>query len=124
MSIIKSIWNYKCPRCRKGDLFTKPFVLSKPLSMHERCDCCQLKYESEPGYFFGAMFVSYIMTGWLFLGIIAFCMMVLGWGINASFAMLIVIAALLYFWIARISRSIFINVDVKYDKNIQCTKKL
>lgn len=83
--------------------------------MHERCNCCDLKFESEPGYFFGAMFISYIWTGWLFLAIIGFCMMVLGWGVNASFALLIFIAAILYFWIARISRSIYIHIDVKYD---------
>ena len=27
--------------------------------MHERCEDCDLKFEREPGYFLGAMYVSY-----------------------------------------------------------------
>ncbi len=118
MNLLKSIWNYKCPRCRKGDLYTKPFTISKPLSMHEKCGQCDLKFEPEPGYYFGAMFISYIWTGWIFLFIIGFCMLILDWGINESFALLIAIVALSYFWIARISRAMYIHLDVKYDKSI------
>lgn len=117
MSFLKSIFNYNCPRCRKGELFTKPFNISKPLDMHERCSECGLKIEPEPGYFFGAMFISYIWTGFLFLGIVGFCMMVLDWSVNKSFILLIFIAAVMYFWIARISRSIYIHLDMRYDPN-------
>ena len=114
-NFIKSIFSYNCPRCREGELFVKPFKFSAPLKMNERCSVCNQKFEPEPGYYFGAMFISYIWTGFLFLGIIGFCMLVLGWGVNASFALLIFIAAVLYFWIARISRSIYIHLDVRYD---------
>lgn len=27
--------------------------------MHERCPVCDLKFEREPGYFLGAMYISY-----------------------------------------------------------------
>ena len=58
MNIIQSIWNYKCPRCRKGDIYVKPLKYTDPLDMHDRCDHCNLKFEPEPGYFFGAMFID------------------------------------------------------------------
>ena len=42
-------------------------------------------------------------------------MLVLGWGVNASFALLIFVCALSYFWVARISRAMYIHLDVRYD---------
>lgn len=114
MNILQSIWNYKCPRCRKGDLYVKPLKLSDPLNMHEHCDHCGLKYQPEPGYFFGAMFISYIWTAWLCLSIVGFCMLVLGWSITASFALLITVAIASYILVLRISRVIYMHIDVKY----------
>lgn len=54
----------KCPNCKKGDIFeTKGniFLLRMP-KMHKRCSVCDLKYEKETGFFFGAMFVSYALA--------------------------------------------------------------
>ena len=33
-----------------------------PIAMHERCPVCGLKFEREPGYFVGAMYMSYALT--------------------------------------------------------------
>jgi len=30
--------------------------------MHERCPVCDLKFEREPGYFLGAMYISYAIA--------------------------------------------------------------
>ena len=117
MNIIKSIWNYKCPRCRQGDMFVKPFTFNNPLNMHDSCDHCGQRFTPEPGYYFGAMFISYIWTGWSCLFIVGFCMIVLGWSVYASFALLLAITVLTFFWIARISRSMYIHMDVRYDPN-------
>lgn len=120
---MQSMWKYKCPRCREGDLFTKPFNLKKPIEMHERCSCCGLKYEAEPGYFFGAMFISYIWTGFACLFIIGLCLLVFKLSVNVSFAILIAAMVLSYFMILRISRSMYIHFDVKYDKNFTKLEK-
>jgi len=117
MSLIKSIWNYKCPRCRQGDLYVKPFDISKPLNMNKSCSCCNQNFEPEPGYYFGAMFISYIWTAWTCLSIVGFCMLVFGWSVEQSFALLIFISALSYFFVLRMSRSMYIHLDVKYDKD-------
>ncbi|MFO0436645.1 MAG: DUF983 domain-containing protein, partial [Sphingobacteriaceae bacterium] len=65
-TIISMLFN-KCPRCHQGDVFTEknPYKLNKVFSMHETCSHCQLKYEKEPSFFYGAMYVSYALTsGW------------------------------------------------------------
>lgn len=117
MNIIQSTWNYKCPRCRKGDQFVKPLQLSNPLHMHDHCDSCGFNFEPEPGYYFGAMFVSYIWTAWGFLFIVGFTMLVLKWSITAAFALLIVIAIASYLFVLRMSRSIYLHLDNKYEPN-------
>ncbi len=113
--MLSSIWNYKCPRCRQGDLFVKPFNPKDPLNMHKECSNCKLNLHPEPGYYYGAMFISYIWTGFLCLSIVGFCMLVLGWGANSAMAMLIFIMAVMFFFVMRVSRVMYIHLDVKYD---------
>ncbi len=61
----------RCPRCREGRIF-KGFA-----TMNDPCPVCGLIFEREPGYFFGAMYISYgiavvflvplyYLAGWLF----------------------------------------------------------
>lgn len=114
MSLIKSIWNYTCPRCREGDLFVKPFNIAKPLEMHERCSVCNQRFEPEPGYYFGAMYISYMWTGGVCLVLVGFCILVLGWSVEKSFALLIALTIPSFCFVMRISRSIYIHLDVKY----------
>lgn len=54
----KAMWNAKCVRCRKGDMF-KPGMMSQ--TMYKRCPYCDLFFERHPGYFWVSMFVSYAM---------------------------------------------------------------
>lgn len=49
----------KCPRCRKGNMFSTPMYSFKQQKMHVNCPYCNMKFEKEPGYFYVAMFVSY-----------------------------------------------------------------
>jgi uncharacterized protein (DUF983 family) len=46
----------KCPRCRAGSLYEKPF------RMRFACAHCGLKFEREQGYFVGAMYINYAAT--------------------------------------------------------------
>ena len=52
----------KCPRCRRGDMFTTPMYGFKLQKMNDNCPHCGVKFEREPGYFYVAMFVSYGMN--------------------------------------------------------------
>lgn len=53
----------KCPQCRQGNIFEFPAAkLSKFHKMNERCPHCGLRLEPEPGFYQGAMYVSYAIT--------------------------------------------------------------
>lgn len=115
-SKIYGIWQHKCPRCMKGDLFeTNTFSFRKPFYMPDRCPECGLSYYPEPGFYYGAMFTSYIITSFFSLGFVGFCILVLGLGVNSSFALLIGILAIFFVWFFRTSRAAWIHLTVKYD---------
>lgn len=118
-SRINSIFNFTCPRCRKGDLFITPtFSFQKPFEMYKECPNCSQNYMPEPGFFYGAMFISYIIWGWFSILLCLFLIFVLGWSVNASFALLIFISLIFFVWIFRISRSIWININIKYNEEL------
>ena len=117
MGVISRIFNYKCPRCGQGDIYTKPFNLKDPLKMPDKCSVCELPMLPEPGYYYGAMFLSYIVTGWLYLAVIGFCMLVLDLSVEKSFLILIILVGLTYFKTARLARALWLNVMVKFDKS-------
>lgn len=53
----------KCPRCRAGEMFVSSALnIRKSLKMYDKCLKCDLKFEVEPGFFFGAMYVSYVFS--------------------------------------------------------------
>lgn len=55
-----------CPRCKIGHVFenNNPYSFKNGLKMNKHCPHCNLKFEREVGYFYGAMYVSYaLQTG-------------------------------------------------------------
>ncbi|GGH02683.1 DUF983 domain-containing protein [Mucilaginibacter phyllosphaerae] len=87
--VLEAFIKAKCPRCRRGDIYSTPTYGFSAQRMHERCSHCNLHYEREPGYWYVAMFVSYtfnvaemvtfavgthILTGsnspWLYVGVL------------------------------------------------------
>ena len=53
----------KCPCCRKGDIFSySVFKLTRYHAMHEHCTYCGTRLVPEPGFYQGAMYVSYGFT--------------------------------------------------------------
>lgn len=59
-----SIVNFKCPYCHEGEFFvaSNPYDLTKAGEIHKNCSVCGRKYEREPGFFFGALYVSYALA--------------------------------------------------------------
>ena len=112
---LKAMWNYKCPRCRRGDIFTKPFNISKPLDMPENCSYCNQKIEPEPGFYYGAMFISYIVSSLLLLPVPLALVFIWKWSFEGAMGLMILITALLYFKFLRGSRSLWLHTMVKYD---------
>lgn len=82
--------------------------------MNKYCPKCEVDLEPEPGFYFGAMFISYGITVWPMLGLMAIFRWGLKWSLFASFAVTLVITAILFVYIFRISRSMYLNMMVKY----------
>lgn len=57
-----SILHFKCPYCQEGDfLKAHPYNLRMLGKLHERCLHCNGRFTIEPGFYFGAMYVSYAL---------------------------------------------------------------
>jgi len=53
----------RCPRCHQGPLFThSAFNISKFDEMYDDCPVCGLHYEPEPGFYWGAMYISFAFS--------------------------------------------------------------
>ena len=68
-SRLYSIFKKKCPRCQEGEFFISrnPYDLKNAGNIHKNCSNCNLKYEREPGFYQGAMYVSYALGVALFV---------------------------------------------------------
>jgi uncharacterized protein (DUF983 family) len=51
----------RCPRCIEGPYFVgnNPYNLRNFATAHRSCPNCHLDYRQEPGFYFGATYVSY-----------------------------------------------------------------
>lgn len=117
--MLLSILKLKCPKCHKGDMFVEPNFL-KPSTItktHKNCLCCDVDFIPEPGFYFGAMYVSYGLGVIYFL--LSFFVLYLLLNLKDFTFLGIYIATTLLSWpyIFRISRVIYLSLFVRYDKN-------
>ena len=118
MSKLSSIFNMTCPRCRKGHMFETPMKLTRPLVMNKRCSNCGLKFEPEPGFYYGAMFISYIFIGFFSLAIVGLCVFYFKLSVELAILILLSFLALMFLWNLRFSRSVWIHLVVKYNPGV------
>lgn len=109
----------KCPRCHQGKVFenNNPYNFSDGLKMKVNCSECNLKYEREPGFFYGALYVSYALMSGLF--IIWFVSDLIWLHLDAiTLTTLVVSSMLILFPVAfRWARTIWLNFFFRYDAN-------
>ena len=118
-SKLYSIFKSKCPRCHEGDFFKYPISLNfkRITKLHDNCTHCNLKYMMEPSFFFGAMYVNYGLSVALFVGVFIISKVLIGLTILQSFIAIIIMSLLLTPITLRLSRIIWINIFVGYDKD-------
>jgi hypothetical protein len=85
--------------------------------MYKECPKCGQPYELEPWFYYGAMYVSYAVTGFLSFVIAAIVFFILKVGLWPGLAASCLLPFLFYPLIFRWARLIWINVFVKYQKN-------
>lgn len=119
-SKLYSIITGVCPKCHQESMYVNknPFVLSETLKMNERCSHCATKYKIEPSFFYGSMYVSY-GVGILF----AFIVFVISYGLldaskNVAFISIVATLVICLPIILRLSRNLWINIFMKYDKTL------
>jgi len=69
-NILYSTFFNRCPRCHQGKVFEfkNAYRLDGMFRVHKNCSHCNLKYEKEPSFFYGAMYASYALTsGWFII---------------------------------------------------------
>ncbi|MBL4605643.1 MAG: DUF983 domain-containing protein [Flavobacteriaceae bacterium] len=110
MGNVIDVLKCKCPNCKEGKMFNKlgNLLLFQAPKMDDRCKECDFKFEKEPGFFFGAMFVSYaLVAAEMIASVIVFKYFVNFSYINVLLST-IIIAVLLSTINFRVSRSIWI----------------
>ena len=104
-------------------LDNNPYNMGSIFKMHETCSHCGTRYKIEPSFFYGAMYVSYGVG--IAFGVAAFLISYVFLGSNLKTAFIAIIATLIAFMpvIMRLSRNIWINFFIHYDKNWKEHKK-
>lgn len=108
-----------CPKCQEESMYevSNPYDLSKTLKMHSECSHCHLHYAIEPSFFYGAMYVSYGLGVALAVASFIIAKVFMNASLKVSFIAIIVSLIVLMPVIMRLSRNIWINIFVKYDKD-------
>ena len=115
-----SILTGSCPKCHEESMYVNKnaYVISDTLKMHERCSNCNTKYKIEPSFFYGSMYVSYGVG--IAFGVAAFIISYVFLGTNINTAFISIIVTLIVFLpiILRLSRNIWINLFMHFDKRL------
>ena len=119
--IIKGV----CPKCHNESMYKNPnpYAVTQLFEMHERCSHCNTKYKIEPSFFYGSMYVSYGVG--IAFAVAAFVISYLFLNSTLTTAFIVIVATMivLYPIIIRVSRNIWINLFMSYDKNLDKTNK-
>lgn len=112
-----SMVGMKCPRCSEGKLWRSPLYKLKLYDMHENCPVCGLKYEREPGFWYGAMYVAYTFSSGALLIVMLVTMLVFKWEIPQIFIAVGITALIGFTYNARLARSVWLALVVDYNPN-------
>ena len=113
-----SILTGSCPKCHLESMYLdkNPYRKGYLLKMHERCSHCNTKYKIEPSFFYGAMYVSYGVG--IAFAVAAFVISNLFLNTSLVTSFIAIVGTLILFMpvIIRLSRNIWINLFISYDK--------
>lgn len=117
---IYSIITGACPKCHEESMYENknPYALSDVQKMYERCSNCNTKYKIEPSFFYGSMYVSYAVG--IVFAVAAFVISYFIFGADKFTAFMFIVATLVVLLpiILRLSRNIWINLFMSYDKSL------
>ena len=102
----------RCPRCGESKMFAGLF------RMREKCAHCGLKYEREPGYFLGSIYINYGLTA--FLTSVGWVTLRFAYGIESrwlavAFGAFCVLFPMLFF---RYARALWLAMHCRFDASL------
>lgn len=117
-----SLLTMKCPRCRRGAMFTQPnaWKLKEVTKMPETCPECGQPYELEVGFWYGTGYVSYALSFALSVATFVAWWVLIGmstrdyrffWWLAFNAVFLIAMQP----WLMRLSRVVWLYFFVRYD---------
>jgi len=123
MQILKGSKSYSiltgtCPVCQEESMYkdSNPYRMHNIFKMHEKCSNCGTKYKMEPSFFFGAMYVSYALGVAVSVAAFIISYVFLGGGLMTTFLAITGTLIILMPLILRLSRNIWINMFLSYNK--------
>ncbi len=125
-NLIPSVFQNKCPRCRRGSMFKEknPYKLHATMRMHEACPVCGQPLDMEPGFYYGTNMISYTLA--ILFSVFSFFAwwIIIGFSLsdNRFFWWIGINAFLLIFLqppLMRLSRAVWIAIFVHYSSDWQ-----
>ena len=118
-TVINSILTGSCPKCQEESMYVEknPYKLNTIYKMHDTCSHCHTQYKIEPSFFYGAMYVNYGVTVAIGVAVFVILNLIMQLNVTATFIGIIVAILALMPVTARVSRNIYINLFIHFDKN-------
>ena len=104
-------------------MFEKRLNFKQPLKMYKQCPVCGQRMEPEVGFYYGAMFISYVFIGIMSLLIVGTLVFIFHVQIEIAFLILLAFLALIFLWNLRFSRSVWIHLIVKYNPGLDTKRE-
>lgn len=111
LNLVSRILHEKCPHCGKGNVYEKKQSIFQLPVMKERCEVCDYYFDREPGYFIGAMYISYGLA--VLQGILTFLLLYFFFpSVPTIWEVLIILAVIMLFSLKnyKLSRIIYIHI--------------
>jgi hypothetical protein len=129
-----SMLTMKCPRCRRGPMFTHPnpfkrLTLKHIFDMPDNCPVCHQKFDLETGFWYGTGYVSYALAVAISVATFVAWFVLIGvstednrlfWWLGLNIVFLVLIQP----WLMRISRVIYIRFFISYDEEYEKHKPI
>jgi uncharacterized protein (DUF983 family) len=116
MSLFTAILGLKCPRCERGNLYKSSLIQFKGvLNMHDNCPVCGQKYDLEPGFYWGSMYIGYAISSGILL-VTAF-IAIIGFEMSEmkTLGLVACVGIILIPLVSRYSRALWLAMFVKRD---------
>lgn len=116
-SKLYSIATNTCPKCNEGTFFktSNPYDLKDFDKINPTCEYCGESFQREPGFYIGAMYISYALSVAMVITAFVGFVIIFGFDIEYVLGVLIPLIIILMPVLFRTARIIWLNIFVNYD---------